>query len=400
MTWWRWGSVGVVVLGTMVAASVFADPHGWRHSVRWAEAREREWIDAAAECPVLFAPSVAGSSVAGCAAAARLGAACREVDARRLAELAAAGAAGIVVAGDRPMLAGLAPAVAELRAAAHRLGGGGTWPVPDLGPASTTALLDLPVVLDALRVTAHEHARAGDAGAAIDCLLDGLAVGVDLAHSMLVIEQMLGVLAVQRCVGDLGEDLLVAADETTLRRAQDALALADAALPPESPCLGDHAATMVLALVRHAQWSAADLGLPTPLLAWRQGFSVRRLGMARATQLVEAVLRFGRETPPGREPWPARRARLQQVAADIDRQTGELPFRMTDHLLQHEEQRREAVTGLRLLRRAVALHRDEVPPALADPFGHGALQRQSDGSGTTLTGCQPTLVRRVATRAR
>jgi hypothetical protein len=377
----------------MVAASVFADPHDWGHSVQWAAAREAAWGAAGRECPVLVGEAVEGASFAGYVAAARL-ALGSGVDPERVTELAEGGVVGSVTEVDRAALASLAPAVSALREAAHRRGGARSWPAPDVAPGANWELFELMVVVDALRWEARELASQGRFEGAIDYLLDGVACGVDLAHSLSVVEQMLGMLALDRCLRGFDGALLAAAPPAVLQRLGAALAVVDGVLPPESTCMTDSIATMVLALARTEAWSARDVGLSTPLVAWRHGFSVRRLAMAHAVQLAELAMRFERETPAG-EPWSARQLRLQRAAAQARQDSGALPQWSFDHVLRHEEQRREIVTQVRLLRLAVVVQLGQPTPELADPFGDGALQVVPTATGSVVTSERAGLQRAV-----
>ena len=366
MNWWRTaGSVGGIVMA-LVAVSLCVDPLGWDEAVAWAEARERSWRGANAECPVLVGEGREGSSHAGYAAAVALLHAAGPDIVARVTEVASGGA-------DAELLQAVAPAVAALRDAAQRCGGPHTWPAADLEPDASAALVDVLPLVDALRATARAQAAAGDADAALRCLADGVAVGVDLAHSMIPIEQMLGVLGLDRVLATCDDALLASAGADALQTFAAALAAADAVLPPVSRILGDDVAAFALSLERHANWAAHHVGLPTSLLAWQSGFSVRRLAMQRAARAIAVVARFEAATR-ANEGWQRRRARLVALAEELRTELRPLPAAFVDHFVAHEERYDEVRTQLRLLRLAVAWRAGAASPELADPFGDAPLR--------------------------
>lgn len=360
----------------LVAVSLCVDPLGWDEAVAWAEARERSWRGANAECPVLVGEGREGSSHAGYAAAVALLHAAGPDVVARVTEVASGGA-------DAELLQAVAPAVAALRDAAQRRGGAHTWPAADLEPDANAALVEMLPLVDALRATARAQVAAGDADAALRCLADGVAVGVDLAHSMIPIEQMLGVLGLDRVLADCDDALLASAGADALQTFAAALAAADAALPPVSRILGDDLAAFALSLERHANWAAHHVGLPTSLLAWQSGFSVRRLATQRAARAIAVVARFEAATP-AHEGWQRRWARLVALAEELRTELRPLPAAFVDHFVAHEERYNEVRTQLRLLRLAVAWRTGAPSPQLADPFGDAPLRVIPTGDGVVF----------------
>lgn len=395
MSWVRWTILGFGVVGGMVAASVLADPHGWERSVQWAEARERQWLAAGRECPVLFGEVLPGGSYEGYMAAGKLGGSCAGVDEGRLRELASSLDVAVRPSPeDREMLRALAPAVALLRTAAHRAGGAGSWPVPEGGPRGDAWLLHLSVLIDALRLEARDLQHAGDVAGAIEVLLDGVAAGVDLNHSMLTVDQMIGTTALEQVLTGFDGDWWADGGEDVLRRLAAALATVDAALPCECQGIGDGCATMVLALARTEQWNALDLGLNSVLPAWQHGFSVRRLGMVNASRAMAVGMQFEREAPKGAESWAVREARMQQASTQVKERCN-LSHWSFDHVIAAEQQRREVVTRLRLLRLAVARRLGDGMLQPADPFGDGLLEVVPTDAGVLLRSSRPGLQRAV-----
>ncbi|MBL9079673.1 MAG: hypothetical protein JNL08_19370 [Planctomycetes bacterium] len=376
----------------MTAASLFAQPMGWPQALAWAEAHVAAWRAADRECPVLDGATVPGSSYQGYAAAVALLGRVGALDPTRLTEVAEAmGTQQVLAPADQELLRRLEPALAALREAAHRSGGPGSWPGPETTGDDVPWLDVLPLV-DGLRLAAREHARAGRHEAARQTLLDGLAVGADLAHGIVPVCARIGDVIVERMLGEFDEAWLAAAGDEPLARLAAALAAVDAALPLVHDPLGDAAATFVLALARRERWTAGDLGLPSALIAWRHGFSVRHYGMSLATQEVEAAIAFAAATPAA-EPWPQRRARLAVVAAASRRaRIGAWPG-FAEHVVEAEEHRREVVARLRLLRLAVDWHRGVRSEPLADPFGDGPLTAVPTAAGVVFASERPGLQR-------
>lgn len=390
MSWWRTAGVVGGIVGALVTVSLCVDPLGWDEAVAWAEARERNWRGANAECPVLVGEGCEGSSHAGYAAAVALMHAAGPDVVARVTEVGSGGATG-------ELLQAVAPAVAALREAARRRGGPQSWPAADLEPETNAALVDVLPLVDALRATARAQVAAGDVDAALRCLADGVAVGVDVAHSMIPIEQMLGVVGLERVLADCDDALLAAADPAALQEFGAALAAADAALPSVSRILGDDLAAFALSLERHADWAAHHVGLPTTLLAWQSGFSVRRLAMQRTARAIAVVARFEAATPAG-ETWQRRRARLRALADELRLELVPLPATFFDHFVEHEERHREVRTQLRLLRLAVAWRAGAPTPALSDPFGEAALREIPTGDGVVFASERDGLQRAVFCR--
>ncbi len=379
----RWTLLVVLVLGAMLVASLSADSHGWQASVRWASERAAQWRREAPECPVLHGEAKAGSSRAGYEAAARLAAGVNGKQLDRLRELVeATGDAGLPTAEDRELLATLAPAAEALRVAAHQQGTDGGGVTPAAWPTSD-GLFELLGLHAALLLQARDQTRNGDLVGAFDCLLDGLACGVDLTTFETPLVQSIGAFVVQKIVLAFEEALLQQADIALLARLADALAKADAALTVESRMPAQAAVHVVSMLREKPVVDAQDLGMATPLCAWRHGFSVRRSGMARAEQLTALVQRFERESTPS-ETWPSRRLRLLAVVAEDRANNSDLFSPFLERAVELEEQRREASAHLRLLRLAVAFHRRAPLPDLQDPLGEGALTVTTAGDSATF----------------
>ncbi|HEX5053136.1 MAG TPA: hypothetical protein VFZ65_15280 [Planctomycetota bacterium] len=360
----RWILVVVVVLAVMVVGSLTASPDGWQLALRWAAEREAQW-QAIPECPVLQGEVAPGSSFAGYIEANRLAGDFRAHEAR-LRELAEAeGEAAVPTAADRQVLADLEPAVQVLRDAAHRQG-------PRAAEGSSLDFLDIFGPIDALLLAARDRNRRGDAAGAVCCLLDAVACGTDLTSSELPLTQAIGALLVERAACAFDDALLGAADAALLARVDTALAQADAALHVEAHLLSRCALHLVRMLRDNEQVTAWDLGMASPLQAWRHGFSVRRSGMARVADLVDLVQRFESATP-AFETWPARKPRLEAAVAEDRANNADLHDALLTNSVELEEQARHGLAGLRLLRLAVAFHRRESLPQLADPFGAGGL---------------------------
>ncbi len=396
MTFLRWSLLIGLVLGAMVTASLLSDPQEWKATVRWAEERAAQWQRARCECPVLQGQTSVGSSLAGYGEAARLAGSLGGGHGERLAKLlAASGAAGLPTDADRAAFAAIEPAVTAMREAAHRPSASGAAPHNLAGAAP--AMYDLLDAHRALLLMARVKVAAGDPVAAVQCWLDGLACGVDLTAGETPLDQALGAVLVEQVVDAVLDDLLKAADPTLLTSFAAALAAADRALDVECHWVASVVVHMVQFLRDTADPRPEDIGLRSPLLAWRHGFSLRRSGIARAVDLVALVQRFERESTAG-EPWPSRRARLQLVV-DEDRATNrDMMFPPLTSSIEREELRRGASARLRLLRLAVAFHLGNDLPRLADPMAATTLTAVVSGDRATFTSQDPRLARTALRR--
>ena len=377
----RWVLGLLALLAAMVVASLTATPDSWQLAVQWTQQfDERHRV---AECPVLHGEAEPGSSFASYLEASRLAIGARH-DEQRLRELVEQGAAAKVTAADLEMLAPLQPAVRALRQGAHRRG----------VEESESPSFDLVHVFsphDALLLSARDLAGAGDVRGAVHCLLDGLACGVDIA-----VHYYFGAMLMSRTTRAFDDTLLQDADAAVNAELDAALGAIDAVFVLDTQPVSLAAAHMVRRLLDPKELSAMDLGMASPLVAWRHGFSVRESGRARAAALVELAQGFERSSP-ANEPWPQCKLRLQAAEAQERSDNSDLHFAWLGGLVAIEEMRREAAAQLRLLRLAVAFQRRQALPRLADPLGSGELVARVHGDEATFASAGPGL-ERVARR--
>ncbi len=379
----RWSLLVGAVLGAMVVASVFSTSNDWPAAVAWADEHVARWQREGRECPVLYGDTTAGSSRAGYLEAAGFAAALpndRQESLRELVE--PAGAAAEPTAAQRLTFDALAPAVQALRDAAHRSGRTSAV-APPASAAGTLDVVAMSAVVDALLLQARLASQRGEPTAAVDALLDGLACGVDFAHGCVPVEVVFGAFTVGRCVDALHDELLSACDRQRLQGLAEALAAADGSLPADGGLLQLCAAGLVHHLRDAPSVSAHELGMASPLLAWRHGFSVRESGKARAAALVALAQRVAAEGGPD-EGWPQRRVRLAAAVAEERARNWDLHWSLAHGVLEGEEQLREAAARLRLLRLAVAFQLGSALPALRDPFGEGDLRAEVHGDRATF----------------
>lgn len=376
----RWSLLATVVLGAMAAASSLAGPAAWPAAVAWADEQVLRWQRESRECPVLHGSELPGSSRAGYAEAARQASALPNelrVSLRDLVEPASSR-----IEPTKPQLQSfeaLAPAVRALREGAHR-----TDAALRSNAADTLDIIGLSDCLDALLLTARSHAQLGDTSAAVECLLDGMAYGADLAASAALLEAAAGAWTVARCADAFTDELLQRCDRPSLAALAAALATVDRSIPRDGRLLLLSAAGIVHHLRDAASVSAHDLGMATPLLAWRQGFDVHEFGKARAADFVAIAQRYAASPRDAQEPWPRQRARIAAAVAEEQATNWDLHRSFAHRIVECEEEVRETAARLRLLRLAVAFHGGTPLPKLSDPLAAGDLRAQIDGDRATF----------------
>jgi hypothetical protein len=392
MSAFRWFLLALLVVGAMFTASWCASATSWERCLAWTAERRASLLRDAVEGPVLFREPIAGSSREAYATVVATAATVPDGVRERLRALAeATDEAFAPEESDVVMLRTLAPVIDGLRGAVRRAG----------VPADTQEryavppeVFDILLATDAVLVDARCAARDGRTGDAVAGLVDVLACGVDFANGPSLLVQVVGAMIVNRGCDAFGDGLLVVCERELLVRLDAALAAADAALPPWSPVLADEVVMLVEHLQAHAEIAPMDLGLRTPLQAWRQGFSVRRFAEARAVQLMEFAERVERDAR-GNDAWPRRSAFLAALAEEDRRGTLAVWRPSTASLVAHEEARREALVRLRMLRLALATHLGESLPVLADALGDGPLRAETTDLGVRFTSAS-SRVQRVA----
>jgi hypothetical protein len=202
--------------------------------------------------------------------------------------------------------------------------------------------------------------------------LAAIAISRDQLAGATPLEQLIGAWLLDLCADALDDEWLAALPAPLLADVAVAVARADLPrLPLQMPVRWCTHLVAILASDRELE--PHELGMPSSLLAWRHGFSVRSAGIARACALVAAVRAFVDATP-GNEGWPARRRRLEVLVAEDVARGGPWVTPLLDDLAAREAAVRRAIAKLRLLRVAVAAAAGQEPPVLQDPLGDGPLR--------------------------
>lgn len=363
----RWTLLAVAILVAMVAASMTAAPSDWQQVEQWARARRAQLTAEASTCPVLAGEPHPSDRAAAYQRAMRLVAALPSACRTRLQALREDPQAGPPTAADRLVLASLVPAVLALDEAVRATGG--AWPTT----VAIDDLFGLWAILDAVLV----GGRAGGAWS-VPAVLMVLACGLDHVGAGELLQQVAGLRIAELALEACDDAWLAAVPSGDLGRLAKALAAADLALPVVSEVPALVAVQLAEFLAAHETVEPMDLGMNSPLGAWRHGFSVRRSGMARTSQLVADVHAFEAATPPA-EAWSARQVRLARLVARDRANNADIFMPFLHMALEVEEGRRRTSGKLRLLRLAVAAAAGQALPELADPLGEGPLRIEGEG---------------------
>jgi hypothetical protein len=381
------------LLAAFVVASLTAEPGSWHDTVMWAREFRHARPARAASCPVLVGDGLPGDSRQAYERAGQLcigitpEAVLSPAERQRLRDIASQPSRA--TACDQALLAKVpAAAIEELRRSVRS--NGGMHDSERLGRRPPGSVFgDQEVLIDALLIQA---VRAPSESAKLEAWLDVFACGWDLAGSALPIESMWGLVIVVRALDLAGEAWLQALSPLAQRQLGEALAKVDAATPVCIDLQGV-VADMVLWVDEAPDLRAADIGMRSPLPLWRHGFSVERAAIDKVTRVHEQVSRFLRDTD-AQAAWPVRRLALQQL---VDEDRSHSDYMMSGYLsfaLEGEQQRRECVARMRLLRVAIAVHLGE-SLQLPDPLGEGALSQSRDGDRVRLASAEPGIHRFV-----
>lgn len=295
------------------------------------------------------------------------------------------------VAAD-PLRAQWQPIVAALRAGAQAA----SAKAPRTGPLTKAGdgVLDLLAVRWAANAAAFE-ARAllheGRDEDAVRSSLAGLTLGLDVARSELLINQLIG--AASTAIGtDVWSEArtkkLTPAARALLATGLDAL---DAQWPLHVDVEGElRFGAEALALM---QQEASDLGADFDASAWRFGFSAR-------WRLADMFLRYAdvcRAANAMRgEAWPLREASLKAALA-VEDAAGNL---FAAHIENAERQLREVAAGVRLLRMAIDVYDGREAAARPDPLADVPIAVAATTAGVRLScaggDAKPRLQRLVA----
>ena len=372
----RWTLLAIAVVVAMVAASLTAAPNQWRQAVDWAEQRYLLLQTTASSCPVLVDASIPSASRPLYEDAARLGATIDSATAQELRSLAAGDVPRASASAAIDALEQVPVKALQLLEQATRADEA-TFDFSVIGERHSSSLpfSDLMPLCDALIVRARYVDRDQDR---LQAWLSSVACGIDMAGGEVPVMAAIGCIIVGRTAQAATGDWLQSLSPESLATLQQALALADAALPVETP-LVNGVVHYVLLLDRNESIEPGEVGFASRLQTWGHGFSVWHAAADRVVRAFEAVQAFEQATPE-HEPWSLRRRRLSELVAQEGRCNGDLfGGGFLNHTLEFAELRRDAVTRLRLLRLAVAYLLADELPRLADPLGDGQIRVEVDG---------------------
>lgn len=279
------------------------------------------------------------------------------------------------------------PALATLHQATHRTQL--SWPVGwsrGLEPPSLDVIAAMSLGRGAA-ASARAALAAGDNDAAIEALLDLLALGRDMRQMPEMVNAVAGA-----CIGGLlaqvlGDAQLRQLDAARLRRLAAAIALQDA----DWPAVHDHLGCEIVWLA-HVGFQKSGVSL----LAWRNGFSSAAMfdeAMLQLTRSVDAAAAATALT------WPAHVAELQRLRQQWRDSDNPLTKAAASDIVLIETQLRIERVRLLLLRMAVAFHAGDPVPQLPDPLGTGELRDEPTAEGrrfaSAALGCPEPLERRV-----
>jgi len=387
-------AAAAVLLGAAVIVHQIADAR-WSTLRSWSEKVCAEYQRRDFRRPVAWGESQPGNAFAHYRRALAL--AQPLVDENRLSHLWGQFMLKKPRAGTEPMSAAeaaaihaaWAPAITEARAGARCAEAGPAvdfrQPNLDFNLLTSRWLVNI-MVLDASDAVAQR-----DGAGAVELWLDALAFGTDLMRSPGTIDRIIGV-AVASTVVQQGctEESLQALDGAQLEQLAAGLArIDDAELLTSS--LADEAMMSARYALQHTQELMEDSSCAT----WRFGWSMRWM-------MADALLHMAREAEQPAvdgEPWPVRRARLEEqeqqaMGAELLDQlrvggaseaTPAAPRLATPgdrnpwlgavwpSLSLREGSARHLFAQVRCLRIAVEHHRGAELPALSDPMGSGPL---------------------------
>jgi hypothetical protein len=214
--------------------------------------------------------------------------------------------------------------------------------------------------------------------AAVGWTLDAATLGADLCQRGLLINQMIGCAVLAIATREAWPDAALGAlDADGLALFGSGLARLDERLQPCLHFVDDLAAMAADAV---AAPTAPDLGWRWSLLAWRHAFSCRWMtadallhvfALARGLGAVDAN-------------WPARCAAYERMCAAALRSSNPYVGVCVPNFRAAEQNLRETIAEVRMLRVAVALHQG-LPLALADPLGEGPLQVEVAAGRTRIS---------------
>ncbi|MCA8975008.1 MAG: hypothetical protein KDC98_09815 [Planctomycetes bacterium] len=404
---WFLSCVVVLVIVAMAFASLLGSESGgaeWRQAVRWAEERQRQWQGDG--CPVLQGDPGPGCSYEVYREAARLAAALPRSVRDRIAALtedapqvgaAAATERSTDAAIDDELIAAVAPIVAEVRRGTRRMLDVSPE-TPRFGRADGDMIdvIDMRDAMLAVRVTMR-GLSSRDAVAATELWIDAMAAALDLGSAGVGVESLIGYMALQEFVEELGDDWLRGCGRPVLASLLAALQGQDERPVPARGFFECDLVGLIAFVEDRPSLSFSDIGVGDPWEIVRHSFSARACIESRVVARLEALRLAELRASPAAS-WPARKAALEFVAAS-ERASPYSHF-MAPVSSEPELLVRKARAALSQLQQAVAFHLGLAVPELPDPLGDAALKIEIDGDEAVFTSAEPAVRRAAVRRAR
>ena len=217
----------------------------------------------------------------------------------------------------------------------------------------------------------------GEPVAAVDTLLDSAQMGRDVAHSRVLINEIIGLAVLQISTSEAvgRNDLLERLSPAALDRFADGLAILDEHIAKIGPSLHGEAVLFARTAQNHPELFAGA-GLPT--FSWRYGFSSRWMFADAGLELID---RADRTVAAAEGPWSTCDSFLSTLEEELMATTNPVlsGAGVANGVLVT---RFQTVARLRLLRMAIEHRRERPVPQLADPFGD-TLRHETDAKGKT-----------------
>ncbi|MGK0433643.1 MAG: hypothetical protein ACJA0V_002793 [Planctomycetota bacterium] len=265
------------------------------------------------------------------------------------------------------------PALAALRAGAHA-----RQLRDDAERADNSRFVNLLAYRDLVNAALYEArlllSEGHDVGG-VRCLLDALTLGADCVQDGALINQMVGVAMLAIVSIDCSDDMIHAMSPVALEQFAEGLALVDRRLPESMSTKREMLFSLDWMRLHQKEYEQQFAG------TWQYGFSSRWMVCEAQSMAATSAARI--EQMPAAN-WHERRrvlkAECQQLADSNNPAAGSL----MPNYFAAEDNLRQSLAALRMLRVAVDLYRGIDAPALPDPTGDGMIQVSTENGGTLL----------------
>ena len=249
--------------------------------------------------------------------------------------------------------------------------------VSDDPQAGIPNLLACRWIVNMAMLEARVERLAGRTQAAVGWTLDAATFAGDTVRRGPLIRQMIGVALVAIVTEAWKEPALQDLDAPALDLLADGLTRLDEQLPHQLAY--EDELLLMVHFLELAPEESVGLG---PLTAWRYGFSTRWMTAAAFAHFADTVLGIddGTHTDAG-EDWHARKTRREAAFDRLAQSDNPASAAMAPNLAAAEQNLREVIAQVRLLRTSVELRRGRAAPGLADPCGDGPLAVTREGDG-------------------